>query len=109
MFKLFKREEPAAKPSRRTPAKVAAPPAATPPGQPGPDARAPLAPSVVEVREDHDESAWDLWEESNFQLDSQMGGLSPFDSVRVRDARPSQAADLGADGDPFSRVGKNDR
>ncbi len=111
MFKLFKREVPATRPpSRPAPAKVAASPAAIAPARPRPVARSPLAAPpapMVEVREDHDESAWDLWEQSNFQLDSQMGGLSPSDSVRVRDARPSQAAEL--DDDPFSRIGKNDR
>lgn len=111
MFKLFKREAPPARPTRaasagsRVPAPPPPPPASTPRRPP---AAAPLAaaPLQVEVREDHDESAWSLWEESNFQLDSQMGGLSPSDSVRVKDARPSQAADLD---DPFARIGKNDR
>lgn len=110
MFKLFRRTEPVARPPRPAQARVAAPATAVPVHRHGAAARAPLAAPaapMVEVREDHDESAWDLWEQSNFQLDSQMGGLSPSDSVRVRDARPSQAADL--DDDPFARIGKHDR
>ena len=100
MFKLFRRQE--------------APPAPAPKAAPAPAARArtPAAapavhepPPMPEVREDHDESAWDLWEQSQFQLDSQMGGLSPSDSVRVKQATPSEMGGL----DPFGRVGKNDR
>ena len=106
MFKLFKRAKPAASSARPAPGKAAASPAAAAPAHPDPGVGVPLAP-MVEVREDHDESVWDLWEQSNFQLDSQMGGLSPSDSVRVRAASPSQAAEL--DDDPFSRVGKNHR
>lgn len=109
MFKLFKRAEPVAKPSKPAQARGAAPAAAVPVRRHGAVDRAPIAPlptSTMEVREDDDESAWDLWEQSNFQLDSQMGGLSPSDSVRVRDDRPSQAADLD---DPFARVGKHHR
>ena len=45
-------------------------------------------PPLPEVREDHDESAWSLWEESQFQLDSQLGQLSPSDSVRVKAGEP---------------------
>lgn len=105
MFKLFKREAAPTQPPGAAPGSTA-PPA---PQRPPPPARPPLpAESAlqVEVCEDHDESAWDLWEQSNFQLDSQMGGLAPSDSVRVRETRPSQAADLD---DPFSRVGKHHR
>lgn len=65
----------------------------------------PEPPPIGEVTEDHDESAWDLWEQSQFQLDSQLGALSPADSVRVKEDRPSQMGDL----DPFSRIGKHDR
>ncbi|WBY01982.1 hypothetical protein PE066_00115 [Ramlibacter tataouinensis] len=101
MFKLFRRQAPAARPSE--PADAAAAPA---PASPARTPVPPEAPPQLEVREDHDESAWDLWEQSNFQLDSQMGGLAPSDSVRVREARPSQDADLD---DPFSRVGKHHR
>ena len=100
MFKLFFwRAEPTRPP--RKPSAAVAPP--RPPAR-----RAPLInepPPLPEVREDHDESAWDLWEQSQFQLDSQMGGLSPADSVRVREGRPSQMDDL----DPFQRIGKNHR
>jgi hypothetical protein len=99
MFKLFRRQE-----APPTPPKGAAPVAA----RARPAHAAPLAhepPPVPEVTEDHDESAWDLWEQSQFQLDSQMGGLSPSDSVKVKQPTPSQMGDL----DPFGRVGKNDR
>jgi hypothetical protein len=100
MFKLF----------RRTPAPAAAQrkPAA-------PSARTlevtrplPLMPesaAMLEVTEDHDESAWDLWEQSQFQLDSQFGGLTPARSVWVKETTPSKVGDL----DPFARIGKNHR
>lgn len=97
MFKLFRRAEPP-KPERK-------PAAAAARARPRSLPLVPEPPPVPEVREDHDESAWDLWEQSQFQLDSQMGGLSPADSVRVREGRPSQMDDL----DPFQRIGKNDR
>lgn len=99
-FKLFRRAEPPAPPKRKS---VAAPRPA--PRRTRPGSLVPEAPPVGEVKEDHDESAWDLWEQSQFQLDSQLGGLSPADSVRVRDVRPSQMDDL----DPFDRIGKNHR
>ena len=97
-FKLFRRAEPPASPKRK-PASAAAP------RRSRPAALMPEPPPVGDVREDHDESAWDLWEQSQFQLDSQLGGLSPADSVRVKQDRPSQAGDL----DPFARIGKNHR
>lgn len=99
MFKLFRRAEPP-KPERKPAA-----PAARAPSRSRSLPLVPEPPPVPEVREDHDESAWDLWEQSQFQLDSQMGALSPADSVRVREGRPSQMDDL----DPFQRIGKNDR
>ena len=98
MFKLF----------RRAAAPAPEPKAAAKPARDIPVTRPiPLMPdaSAMEVIEDHDESAWDLWEQSQFQLDSQMGSLEPTHSVRVKDGRPSQAAEL----DPFSRIGKNHR
>lgn len=100
IFKLFRRAEPPAPPKRKT----AATPAAR---RSRPAPLVPEPPPVGEVKEDHDESAWDLWEQSQFQLDSQLGALSPSDSVRVKQDRPSQFSDL--DGDPFDRVGKNHR
>src|SRR6478609_3805900 len=95
MFKFLKRAAaPAAKP-------------ATQPRQPAarragrsmaPGALDPLP--VPEVQELHDESAWDQWEHSQMELDSRMGPLSAFDSVKVKGASPSQHADL----DPFAGV-----
>ena len=55
---------------------------------------------VPQVQELHDESAWDEWEHSQMELDSRMGPLSAFDSVRVKDGTPSQQAEL----DPFAGV-----
>ena len=55
---------------------------------------------VPQVQELHDESAWDEWEHSQMELDSRMGPLSAFDSVRVKDGTPSQHAEL----DPFAGV-----
>ena len=101
MFKLFWRKDPPAKPQAKPAIKVPAP-------RPSRSRPAPLLhepPPLPEVREDHDESAWSQWEESQFQLDSQLGELSPTDSVRVKEARPSQVGEL----DPFARIGKNDR
>ena len=98
MFKLFRRNDPPAKPQSK-PAQQAR----TRRARPAP--LVPEPPPLPEVREDHDESAWDLWEQSQFQLDSQMGELSPSDSVRVKQERPSQMGEL----DPFARIGKNDR
>ena len=101
MFKLFRRKETPAKPQGKPAIKV-------PPPRPSRSRPAPLVqepPPLPEVHEDHDESAWSLWEESQFQLDSQLGALSPTDSVRVREGRPSEVGEL----DPFSRIGKNDR
>ena len=94
--KLFKRAEPPAPPTvRPRPARSArttAPQLLEPP-------------PVPEVTEDHDESAWDLWEQSQFQLDSQLGPLSAADSVKVNDP----LAKKGNADDAFSRIGKNDR
>lgn len=96
MFKLFRRRQAPAPVAKVAHSRVA------PSGAKAAQA-ADEPPPMLEVKEDDDESAWDLWEQSQFQLDSQMGGLSPSDSVRVKD-RPSQAGEL----DPFSRIGKND-
>jgi len=101
MFKLFGRKATPPKPTGKPAIKVAPP-------RPSRSRPAPLVqepPPLPEVHEDHDESAWSLWEESQFQLDSQMGALSPSDSVRVKEGRPSEIGEL----DPFSRIGKNDR
>jgi hypothetical protein len=102
IFKLFKRNEPP--PPKRKPA---APPARSAARRTRPGSLLHEPPPVGEVQETHDESAWDLWEQSQFQLDSQLGTLSPADSVRVRQDRPSQFGEL--DADPFDRVGKNHR
>jgi hypothetical protein len=101
MFKLFRRNETPPKPQGKPAPQPAQ--ARTRRSRPVPLVQEP--PPLPEVREDHDESAWDLWEQSQFQLDSQMGELSPSDSVRVKQERPSEMGDL----DPFSRIGKNDR
>jgi hypothetical protein len=57
-------------------------------------------PPVGDVQEIDDESAWDLWEHSQMELDSRMGPLTAFDSIKVKDATPSQFCDP----DPFSKV-----
>lgn len=94
--RLFKRAAPAAPVPRRAPAVARTKPQA-------PVVEEPLP--VPEVVEDHDESAWDQWEQSQFQLDSQLGGLSPSDSVRVREGEKKG----GPQPDPFAAVGKNHR
>ena len=101
IFKLFRRKETSPKPKGGPAIKV------TPPERSRSRAAGVVhePPPLPDVREDHDESAWDLWEQSQFQLDSQMGGLPPSDSVRVREGRPSEIGEL----DPFARIGKNDR
>jgi len=101
MFKLFRRKETSPKPQAK-PASRAAP---RPPSRSRPAPLAQDPPPLPDVHEDHDESAWDLWEQSQFQLESQLGELSPSDSVRVKDGTPSQAGEL----DPFARIGKNHR
>ncbi len=100
MFKLFKRAEPPAPPARKRSPETARPPRRAPPA-----IQDPLP--VPEVVETADESAWDEWEQSNYQLDSQLGGLSPSDSVKVRgtDGAASRPQEL----DPFARIGKNHR
>ena len=92
IFRFFKsKPAPAAAPAR--PAAARRPVARTAP--------MPLErPPVPQAQELDDESAWDQWEHSQMELDSRMGPLSAFDSVRVKDATPSQAADL----DPFAGV-----
>lgn len=105
MFKLFRRGEPPAPPPKRQ--STAARPAPAAAGRRSATPAVHEPPPVPDVHEDHDESAWDLWEQSQFQLDSQLGGLSPADTVRVRQDRSSQLG--GLDDDPFSRIGKNDR
>ena len=101
MFKLFRRNE-----TPPTPQGKSGPPPAQARARrsrPAPLVQEP--PPLPEVHEDHDESAWSLWEESQFQLDSQLGELAPSDTVRVKQDRPSQVGEL----DPFSRIGKNHR
>jgi len=95
MFKFFQRK-PAAAPAR--PARAAAAPSERSVRRtaPGPLER----PAVPQAQELDDESAWDQWEHSQMELDSRMGPLSAFDSVRLKDATPSQIADL----DPFAGV-----
>ena len=99
MFKLFRRAE---APAPRKPEAPA--PSFAKRSRPAP--LVPEMPPLPEVSEGNDESAWDLWQESSYQLDSQLGGLSPDRSVRVKQERQSQAGDL-APTDPFTRVGKN--
>jgi len=94
MFKFFQRKPAAApaKPARAT----AAPSSPVRRTAPTPLDR----PAVPQAQELDDESGWDQWEHSQMELDSRMGPLSAFDSVRVKDASASQAADL----DPFAGV-----
>lgn len=95
MFKFFQRK-PAAAPAR--PARAAAAPSGRPVRRTAPS---PLdRPAVPQAQELDAESGWDQWEHSQMELDSRMGPLSTFDSVRVKDASPSQAAEL----DPFASV-----
>jgi hypothetical protein len=56
-------------------------------------------PAPPEVDESDDELVWDQWEHSQMELDSRMGPLSVYDSVRVKEPSPSQFAD-----DPFDAV-----
>ena len=100
MFKFFKREAaPAAKPaSSHGPSSAKAPVARRASRLSGPGAFDPLP--LPQVQELHDESAWDEWEHSQTELDSRLGPLSAFDSVRVKDASPSQHSEL----DPFAGV-----
>lgn len=96
MFKIFQRKpdaRPASASSRPSSASPARPTRRTAPG--------PLdRPAVPQAQELDDESGWDQWEHSQLELDSRMGPLSAFDSVRVKDGSPSQAAEL----DPFATV-----
>jgi hypothetical protein len=57
-----------------------------------------------EVEEICDDSAWDMWEQSQTELDSRMGPISAFDSVRTRDGSPSKMSGI----DPFASVRKRD-
>jgi len=100
MFKFFKRDAaPAAKPARSDRPSSAKAPVARRASRPsGSGAFDPLP--LPQVQELHDESAWDEWEHSQMELDSRMGPLSAFDSVRVKDASPSRNAEL----DPFAGV-----
>ena len=92
MFKFFQRK-PAAAPA---PAKAAEVRRLVRRTAPSPLER----PAVPQAQELDDESGWDQWEHSQMDLDSRMGPLSAFDSVRVKDASASQAADLA----PFASV-----
>lgn len=90
MFKMFKRPAaPAAQPQR-------------PAGRAQPSAL-PEAPPVGDVVEGNLESDWALWENSVFQIDSQLQPLEPSASVKDRTAPSSQFDAL----DPFSSVGRN--
>jgi hypothetical protein len=100
MFKFLKRApaavaKPAAKPARG----ASMPSAVRRPGRPS--AAGSLDPlPLPQVQELHDDSAWDEWEHSQMELDSRMGPQSAFDSVRIKDASPSQLSEL----DPFASV-----
>jgi thioesterase domain-containing protein len=59
---------------------------------------------AAEAREIHDDSAWDMWEQSQNEWDSRMGPSSAFDSVRAKDPSPSQMSEL----DPFASIRKRD-
>ena len=101
MFKfLFKKDPKPARPASKAPAKPASA-SRSAPVRTRPNSLEP--PPVGEVHELDDESAWDVWEHSQMELDSRMGPLSAFDSIKVKDERPSQFAD---DGDPFASVRK---
>lgn len=92
MFKLFQRK-PAARPMSVKPAGAHRVVRRTAPG--------PLdRPAVPQAQELDDASGWDQWEHSQMELDSRLGPLSAFDSVRVKDGTPSQLSEL----DPFATV-----
>ncbi|GAC1525358.1 MAG: hypothetical protein NVS2B4_01240 [Ramlibacter sp.] len=57
-------------------------------------------PPAPEILESDDESAWQEWEQSQIELDSRMGPVSPLDSVKVKEGSPSQMGDL----DPYAFV-----
>lgn len=102
MFKFLKRSPAApAKPAAR-PSSVSSKGGAQ--GRPGrPSGAGSLDPQPLplpQVQEMNDESAWDEWEHSQMELDSRLGPLSAHDSVRVKDASPSQVSEL----DPFASV-----
>jgi hypothetical protein len=99
MFQFLKRAAKAARKPAPTPAPHrTGPPRNAASGRSRPGQLEP--PPVGEVKEIDDASAWDLWEHSQMELDSRMGPLSAFDSIKVKDATPSQFSDP----DPFSRV-----
>ena len=92
IFRFFK-SKPVPTPAPARPTAACRPTARTSP--------APLErPTVPQAEELDDESAWDQWEHSQMELDSRMGPLSTFDSVRIKDATPSQLSEL----DPFASV-----
>ena len=64
--------------------------------QPSPLDRLPLP----DVHESDDESAWDEWEHSQMELDSRMGPLSVYDTVRTKQPATSSLSDL----DPFEAI-----
>ena len=98
MFKFLKRLV--------VPAKVPeAPPAKAKPSvidrvrgwtQPSPLDRLPLP----DVHESDDESAWDEWESSHMELDSRIGPMSVYDTIKVKIPTPSQVSEL----DPFDAI-----
>jgi hypothetical protein len=101
MFKFFtKSAVPVAKKPVARPGPAGAKPAAV--RRPGKVAGAGLLDPMPlpDVQELHDDSAWDEWEHSQMELDSRMGPVSTFDSVKVKDGLPGGTFDL----DPFASV-----
>lgn len=99
MFKIFQRKPPARPASSSRPTAAGHSVASSRPARRA--APSPLdRPPVPQAQELDAESGWDQWEHSQMELDSRLGPLSAFDSVRVKDASPSQAAEL----DPFAGV-----
>ena len=100
LFKFLQRSAPAARKPAAKPAPGGPVAARRSSAQPHPGLPDRLP--VPEMQERDDDSAWDEWEHSQMELDSRMGSPSAFDSIKVKDATPSQLDDL----DPFSTVRK---
>jgi hypothetical protein len=97
MFKFLKRSARAIK-TVAQPATGKRPSSDRAPGwtQPSPLDRLPLP----DVQERDDELVWDDWEHSQMELDSRMGPLSVYDTIKVKSASPVEVSDLA----PFDAI-----
>ena len=98
MFKFLKRIAPGAKKPGTPPAIVTRPASTRSRGWTQPSPLDGL--HLPEVEESDDESVWDQWEHSQMELDSRMGPLSVYDTVKVKNPTPSQFSGL----DPFEEI-----